>query len=96
MDKKSPCHRSILIDSYRDLIDFANKYFVLSAYFIRGDENIFYKIERMMLVILLISILLLFTLHMMPQWLALLFAILFAQRVLEFIVVKQYLSNDVI
>lgn len=87
MDEKPIRHRSILVRNYRNFIDFANKHFTLSKYIIKGDKDIFYRIERMMLVILAISIIVLFTLHLMPQWLAILLAVLFAQRVFEFIIV---------
>ncbi len=87
MNEDHTHHRSILIDSYRDFIDFANKRLTLSKYIIKDNKDIFYKIERMMLVIMIISIVVLCTLHMMPRWLAITLAILFAQRVFEFIVV---------
>ena len=80
-------NRSILINSYRDLIDFANKYLTLSKYIIKGDKDIFFRIERMMLIILLLSIAVLCTLHLMPQWLAIVLAVIFAQRVLEYVIV---------
>jgi len=80
-------HRSLLVNSYRNFIDFANKHFTLSKYIIKGEKDTFYRIEKMMLTILVISIVVLCTLHFMPEWLAILLAILFLQRVFEFVVV---------
>lgn len=80
-------HKSILITSYRDFIDFANRYFTLSKYLIRNDKDVFYKIEKMMLSILMISIIVLCTLHLMPEWLAIVLSILLVQRVFEFFIV---------
>ncbi len=87
MEEKPTRHRSILIDTYSDFIDFANKYFTLSKYIIKNDKDVFYKIEMMMIIILAISLLVLLTLHLMPAWLMIVMAILFAQRLLEFIIV---------
>ena len=87
MNENPKRNRSIMIDRYRDFTDFANKYLTLSKYVIKGDKDIFYRIEKMMLWIMALSILVLLTLHLMPQWLAIILAILFAQRVFEFVVV---------
>lgn len=87
MENKEGQHRSILIDWYGDFIDFTNKYFTLSKYVIRDHKDIFYRIEKMMLTIFGISIITLLTLHLMPKWLGVTMAILFGQRVLEFIFV---------
>lgn len=80
-------HKSFLITHYQNFIDFANKHFTLAKYLIRDDKDIFYRIEKMLMVILIISIVVLCTLHLMPEWLAIVFAILFAQRVFEFFIV---------
>lgn len=87
MDENPTRHRSILVKRYGNFIEFANKHLTLSKYVIKGDKDVFYRIERMMLGIMIFSIFVLFTLHLMPQWLAITLAILFAQRVFEFIIV---------
>ena len=85
--EKPTHHRSLLIDSYSDFIDFANKHFTLSKYIIKDDRDIFYRIEKMMLWIIAFSIVVLLTLHLMPRWLSITIAILLVQRVIEFVVV---------
>ena len=87
MDETPVRHKSILINGYRDFIDFANKYMTLSKYIIKGDRDVFYRIEKMMLIILLLSVVALCTLHLMPQWLAVTLAVIFSQRVLEYVIV---------
>lgn len=87
MEENTPRNRSILISRYRDFIDFANRHLTLSKYLIRDNRDIFYRIEQMMLVILVISVVILCTLHLMPAWLAIALSILLAQRVLEFVIV---------
>ena len=87
MEEHPPRNRSILVSRYRDLTDFANRYLTLSKYLIRGDRDVFYRIEKMMLVILLFSVAVLCTLHLMPPWLAVVLAVLLSQRVLEYVIV---------
>jgi hypothetical protein len=87
MEEKPTRHRSILVTRYGNFIEFANRYLTLSKYFIKGDKDVFYRIERMMLGIMLFSIFVLLTLHLMPEWLAITLAILFTQRVFEFVIV---------
>lgn len=87
MEEKPPLHKSFLITSYRDFIDFASKHLTLSRYLIRNDKDVFYKIEKMMLVILIFSIAVLCSLHLMPVWLQITLAALFIQRVFEFFIV---------
>jgi len=87
MEEKPARHRSILVTRYGNFIEFANRYLTLSKYFIKGDKDVFYRIERMMLGIMLFSIFVLVTLHLMPKWLSITLAILFAQRVFEFVIV---------
>ncbi|MBN2307110.1 two pore domain potassium channel family protein [Candidatus Peregrinibacteria bacterium] len=87
MEETPNHHRSLLISNYRSFIDFANKHFTLPKYIIRNDKDIFYQIEKMMLTILVLSIVVLCTLHLMPEWLAVALAILLVQRVFEYVVV---------
>lgn len=89
MNEEPVRQRSILVKSYRNFIDFANGNFTLAKYLIKEKEGegVFYKIEKMMLIILIISIIVLGTLHFMPQWLAILLAVLFLQRVFEYVIV---------
>ena len=87
MENPPARHKSILIDHFRELIDFANRYFVLSKYVISGNKDIFIRIEKMMVGILMLSVVVLFTLQYMPLWLAIALSVLFAQRILEFIIV---------
>lgn len=77
----------MLVDSYREFIEFANKHFTLSKYLIKGDRDVFYRIEKMMLWVMLICVAILLTIHLMPRWLAILVAVILVQRIIEFIVV---------
>ena len=87
MNERPIRHRNILAKRYGNFIEFANSYLTLSKYIIKGDKDVFYRIERMMLWIMAFSVVVLLTLHLMPQWLAITLAILFAQRVFEFVIV---------
>ncbi|MFH0838381.1 MAG: ion channel [Patescibacteria group bacterium] len=87
MEENHSRHRSLLVNRFRDSIEFANRYFTLSRYLIRGDQDVFYRIEKMMLWIMAGSTAVLLTIHLMPKWLAVGLAILLVQRVIEFVVV---------
>ena len=94
--KTHPTHPSILVDSFRDFIGFANKHFTLSKYLIKGDHDLFFRIEIMMLSIIGLSILALSTLHYMPHWLLIVVSILFIQRIVEFFIVysRNFIFNE--
>lgn len=87
MDQNPQTHRSILVDGLSSAVDFANKHFTLSKYLIRGDRDVFYRIEKMNLWAMAICVAMLMTLHYMPRWLAITLAIILAQRVFEFVIV---------
>lgn len=80
-------HRSILVNSFSDFVEFSNEHFTLSKYLIRDNRDVFYRIEKMMLWIMAGTITIQLTIHLMPAWLALVMAILLAQRVFEFVIV---------
>lgn len=77
----------MLVDSYRECIEYANRHFTLSKYLIRGDHDVFYRIEKMMLWVMLFCMTILLTIHLMPRWLAISIAVILFQRIVEFIVV---------
>jgi len=88
MEEKPLRHRSILIETFSALIEFANSRFTLSKWFVKkGDKEAFLKIEVMLLSIAALSVLALLTLDRMPDWLMITVSILLIQRVLEFLVV---------
>ncbi len=88
MEDKPVRNKSILVEGFSNLIEAANKHFTLSKWFIGKDEKeVFYQIEKMMLLIMVLSIAALLTLHLMPKWLVSLICILLIQRVIEFLVV---------
>lgn len=87
MNQTPERHRSVVVNSFRDLIEFSNRYFTLSPLLIRNEKDVFLKIERMMLIIIGLCIGIFLTLHLMPQWLRFLICILLIQRVVEFVIV---------
>lgn len=87
MDNQQPQHRSILVDGLSDMVEFANRHFTLSKYLVRGDKDVFFRIEKMNLWMMAICLCVLYTLQYLPRWLAIVLAILLVQRVFEFVIV---------
>ncbi|MBU0706340.1 hypothetical protein KJ657_02135 [Patescibacteria group bacterium] len=87
MEEDHSRHQSLLVNRFRDSIEFANRHLTLSRYLVRDNRDVFYRIEKMMLWIMAGSTAVLLTIHLMPKWLAVGLAILLVQRVIEFVVV---------
>ena len=88
MEEKNIRNKSILIESFSDLIEWVNKHFTVASWFIKKDDKeIFFQVEKMMIVIMLIILGIFFTIHLMPEWLMITLSILLVQRLVEFVVV---------
>jgi len=87
MNQNKTQHRSILVNSFSNFVEFSNKHFTLAKYLIKDERDVFYRIEKMMLWTMVITIIIQLTIHLMPVWLAITLAILLAQRVFEFVIV---------
>lgn len=72
----------------REAIEFSNRYFTVSKWLIRGNKDVFLQVERIVLIIMLLTFVLLLTIHKLPYWLGLALAILLVQRLLEFMTVS--------
>lgn len=79
--------RGIIVDYFRRMIEFGNEWLTLSHWVFKGEKHIFSKLEVMMVIAVSICAVLLFTIHLLPYWLALTISILLIQRVLEFLIV---------
>ena len=87
MENPSYHEKSIIIGSFSRLIEFGNKWLTLSGWIFPSGDNIFYKLEVMMISATLVCIAILMTIDLYPYWLALAVCILLIQRVIEFLVV---------
>ncbi len=79
--------QSLLVDWFGHLIDFGNRWFVLSRYLFKSDDNIFHKLEGLMVIIVLFCVGFWLGLAYIPTKIAIVIAILLAQRVIEFVIV---------
>lgn len=80
-------NKSLLINAAEGLVEFGNRYFVLSKWLFRSNNIIFLEIELMMLVVILICVGLLLWIHQIPATAAVVIAVLLAQRIIEFLIV---------
>lgn len=88
--------RSIVVTSTSNLITFLSHHLTLSKWLIRDEKDIFYKVEIILLAMTFLSGVLLFTIHLLPVWLAVLICFLLSQRLLEFTVVyaRNFIFNQ--
>ncbi|MBU0728035.1 hypothetical protein KKA95_05105 [Patescibacteria group bacterium] len=92
-----PYHeRSIVIGSFRRMIEFGNRWFILSRWIFPKNKNIFYRLEVMMIVITLICVGILLYIHTFPYYLALVICLILIQRVVEFLIVysRNFIFNQ--
>ena len=88
MKEENIRNKSILIETFSDLIEWVNKHFTVANWFLKKDaKEVFYKIEMMMIGIMVILLIIFFTLHLMPTWLMVTLSFLLVQRLIEFVVV---------
>jgi hypothetical protein len=87
MEEQLKHEKSLVIGAFRRLIEFGNEWFTLSHWIFKSGENIFYKLEVMMIVITLICIGILGTIHLFPCWVGVIISIFLVQRIIEFLIV---------
>lgn len=79
---------SFLVKAFAGIIEFGNRYFTLGGAIFRKDKkNIFFKIEVMMIVMILLCGAILFYIDRFPFWLGVAVCILLAQRLAEYLIV---------
>jgi voltage-gated potassium channel Kch len=79
--------KGILIPTARALVEWGNKYLVLSKWLFDSNRLIFFELEAMMLIITLLCIGLLFVIHLVPETIAIVISVLLVQRLIEFLIV---------
>ena len=86
MDQPS-YRKSIFLRLASSFIEFANRHLTLAKWLFGSNKIIFFELELMMAAIVLFCVGLLFTVHLLPVWVAITVAILLVQRVFEFVIV---------
>lgn len=79
---------SFLVKAFTGVIEFGNRYFTLGGALFRKDKNnIFVKIEMMMIAMVLLCAAILFFIDRFPFWLGVAICILLFQRLVEYLIV---------
>lgn len=79
---------SFLVKAFTGIIEFGNRYFTLGGALFRKDKNnIFVKIETMMIVMILVCFGVLLFIDRFPFWLGVAICILLFQRLAEYLIV---------
>ncbi len=87
MDIEKPHYHSFIVHSFTRMIDWGDDWLVMSHWFFRQDEDIFRKIEILMLSMALFCFGLMFSIPWIPPLFYPLLILFFIQRILEFVIV---------
>jgi len=86
-DKDPEESPSILVSKVASFISFCMKYFTLYRLLFQNNKNLIRRVEILTLFLCLLSLAMLFTVGYFPYWVAVIFCLLMAQRVIEFFLV---------